>query len=65
MAFLRMSIVQSKEFDKACIACQMAFGCIMTKEANEILIAAFNTEDGAVILDTLTEVGSAYKGEWF
>lgn len=64
MALLKMSRIKSPDFEKACTACQMAFGCVICWESGCVLIAAFSYEDGEVILDTLSQVGSVYLGTW-
>ena len=58
MAEFTMTLVKSKEFEKACDACQMAFGCLYSRKENKLLIVTFSPGDMEVILDTLMETGS-------
>lgn len=64
MAAFKMSLVNSREFDRACTACQMAFGCIISIQGDTLYIAAFSDDEAPVIIDTLEDVGSNYEGVW-
>lgn len=60
MAEFTMTLVKSKEFEKACDACQMAFGCLYQRGEMLLLVVSFNDGDMEVIRDTLTEAGSVF-----
>jgi len=62
MAEFQMSMVKSRDFDRACLACQMAFGCIMYRENGHLEITSFESGDMEIIRDTLSEAGSVYLG---
>ena len=59
MAEFTMTMIQSKEFDKACDACQQAFGCLYQR-GEVLLIISFDVGDMEIIIDTLTEAGSVF-----
>ena len=64
MPWIKMRVVKSVEFDKAWMACQLAFGCFGTIKRTLIWICAFSEEDCQIIRETLEEVGSVYRGHW-
>jgi hypothetical protein len=43
---------------KALMACTHAFGCIVEKNENNIIVYSFFPEDDGVIIDTLVEHGA-------
>lgn len=59
MARLTMSTVNSRAFDQAYLACEMAFGCMARITGSAMEIICFRAGDAEVICDTLQEVGSA------
>lgn len=64
MAFIRMRITGTEEFERAYTACQMSLGCIAKRENGELHIAAFDAVDAEIIVDTLLDAGSEYLGNW-
>ena len=63
MAFFKMT-TGTKAIEKAIIACQMAFGCIVERVDGIANIAAFGQDDGEIIRETLEEAGSIFAGIW-
>lgn len=64
MKLIKMTIINSEEFERALVACRMAFGCITIKKRTLIWFVTFEEGDAAVIRDCLEEVGSKYRGTW-
>lgn len=64
MKLFKMTIVNSIGFDRALVACQMAYGCIATKKRTLIWLVSFETGDYEVIRECLEEEGSKYRGTW-
>jgi len=64
MKLIKMTIVNSEEFERALIACEMAFGCIAQKKRTLIWFVTFEKGDAEVIRDCLEETGSKYRGLW-
>lgn len=64
MKFIKMTIVESNEFERALISCIMAFGCIAEKKRTLVWFTTFREGDAEIIRNCLEEVGSKYRGTW-
>lgn len=61
---IKMKIVNTKEFDKALIACIHAFGCMVERKRTLIHIIYFFEGDDRVIRNALEDAGSKYCGRY-
>lgn len=60
MAEMRVARVYSPGFERACMACVLAFGCIINDDGNGVLeISCFHHGDAEAIWDTLAGFGGS------
>lgn len=64
MKFIKMRIVNTKEFESVMTKLQMALGCLYDRKRKLVWIACFEVIDAEIIRDELEAVGSAYAGTW-